>query len=139
MTLSVVDEHDDRSLPLSSTGQTPLVLVRSRNKLLQLLEPDALRRLAPKLRSTRLRSKQQLYAAGQPIDRVYFPEDSIISQLVVMDDGQTLETATVGAEGAAWICASPGAATMPCETIVSVGGTARVLEVSALDAELTTN
>ena len=96
---------------------------RPANKLLRLLEPGAFHRLAPKLKPTVLHSKQVLYRPNEPIHTVYFPENSVICQMTVMPNGDTLETATVGLEGASWISASIGAPSMPCETVVAIGGT----------------
>jgi hypothetical protein len=75
---------------------------RPANKLLRLLEPDAFHP-APKSKPTVLRSRQVLYRPNERIPTVYFPENSMICQMTVMSNGDTLETATVGSEGASWI------------------------------------
>ena len=59
---------------------------RPANRLLRLLEPDAFRRLAPKLTATVLHSKQVLYKPNEPIHTVYFPENSVICQMTVMSN-----------------------------------------------------
>src|SRR5688572_26514135 len=69
----------------------------------------------------------------------YFPENSVICQMTVMADGDTLETATVGLEGASWISASIGAPSMPCETVVAIGGDAHALGIDDLDREMAEN
>lgn len=56
-----------------------------------------------------------------------------------MVDGETLETSTVGLEGASWISASIGAPSMPCETIVAIGGDAQALDIDDLDLEMREN
>jgi CRP-like cAMP-binding protein len=109
------------------------------NKLLRLLEPAAYRRLAPKLTSKNLRAKQILYRPDESIYTIYFPETAVICQMVVMPDGRTLETGTVGLEGASWIAASIGAPSMPCETIVAIGGAAQALDIQDLDEEMREN
>jgi CRP-like cAMP-binding protein len=70
---------------------------------------------------------------------VYFPENAVICQMTVMENGDTLETATVGLEGASWISASIGAPSMPCETVVAIGGDSHVLEIDDLDLEMQEN
>jgi hypothetical protein len=45
-------------------------------------------------------------AANQPIHLVHFPDAAVICQMTVMSNGDTLETATVGLEGASWISES---------------------------------
>jgi CRP-like cAMP-binding protein len=108
---------------------------RPANRLLRLLEPQAFQRLAPKLKPTVLHSRQVLYRPNEPIHTVYFPENSVICQMAVMSNGDTLETATVGFEGASWISASIGAPSMPCETVVAIGGDAHALDIEDLDHE----
>jgi CRP-like cAMP-binding protein len=112
---------------------------RPANRLLQALKPAAYERLSPKLKPVTLRAKQILYKANQPIDRVYFPETAVISQLTVMSNGDTLETATVGLEGASWISAHIGAPSMPCETVVAIGGDAQTLRIGDLSREMDEN
>jgi CRP-like cAMP-binding protein len=112
---------------------------RPENRLLGSLRPDAYRRVAPKLRPTNLHAKQILYRPNQAIHEVYFPSSAVISQMTVMRNGDTLETATVGCEGASWISASIGAPSMPCETIVVIGGDALALSVDDLDEEMKDN
>jgi CRP-like cAMP-binding protein len=112
---------------------------RPANKLLRLLEPAAYRRIAPKLTPTTLHAKQILYKPNEAIHTVYFPETAVICQMTVMENGDTLETATVGVEGASWISASIGAPSMPCETVVAIGGEAYALDIDDLDLEMKEN
>jgi hypothetical protein len=109
------------------------------NKLLRLLDPAAYQRLASKLKPTTLHAKDVLYKPNQPIHTVYFPETAVICQMTVMKNGDTLETATVGLEGASWISASIGAPSMPCETVVAIGGGAHALGIDDLDREMKEN
>ena len=109
------------------------------NRLLQVLNAGAYERLSPKLKPVTLRAKQVLYKANQPIGEVYFPETAVISQLTVMRNGDTLETATVGLEGASWISAHVGAPSMPCETVVAIGGIAQTLSISDLCRQMEEN
>jgi CRP-like cAMP-binding protein len=113
--------------------------VRPENRLLHALREDAYQRVAPKLRPAALHAKQILYRPNQAIREVYFPSSAVISQMTVMKNGDTLETATVGREGASWISASIGAPSMPCETIVVIGGDALALSVEDLDEEMKDN
>ena len=112
---------------------------RPANKLLRLLEPAAYQRIAPKLKPTALHAKQVLYRPNEAIHTVYFPENAVICQVTVMPNGDTLETATVGLEGASWISASIGAPSMPCETVVAIGGDAHALDIGDLDHEMKEN
>jgi CRP-like cAMP-binding protein len=112
---------------------------RPSNKLLRLLTPPAYKRLAPKLQAATLHAKQVLYKPNQSIHTIYFPENAVICQMTVMHNGDTLETGTVGLEGASWISASIGAPSMPCETVVAIGGEAHALDIDDLDREMQEN
>jgi CRP-like cAMP-binding protein len=112
---------------------------RPANRLLATLRDDAYERIRAKLAPTVLQARQVLYRPNQSIDQVYFPENAVICQMTVMANGDTLETATVGREGASWISASIGAPSMPCETIVVIPGKALTLTIQALDEEMVHN
>ena len=112
---------------------------RPANKLLRLLKPPAYERLAPKLKDASLHARQVLYKPDQRIHTIYFPENAVICQMTIMNNGDTLETSTVGLEGASWISASIGAPSMPCETVVAIGGDAHVLGIDDLDREMQEN
>jgi hypothetical protein len=117
----------------------PSEAARPGNRLLRLLEEPAYQRLEPKLKPATLRARDILYKPNQPIHTVYFPETVVICQMTVMENGDTLETATVGLEGASWISASIGAPSMPCETVVAIGGDALALDIKDLDHEMKEN
>jgi CRP-like cAMP-binding protein len=53
--------------------------------------------------------------------------------------GRTIESGTVGHEGASWISASVSAPSMPCETVVAIAGRAHKLSIESLDEELRRN
>ena len=80
-----------------------------------------------------------MYKPNEPIDHVLFPENAIVCLMTLMSNGDTIEAATVGREGASWISASVGAPSMPCETIVVIEGTALRLPIADLDRELKEN
>ena len=71
-----------------------------------------------------------------PIEHILFPENAVVCLMTIMSNGDTIEAATVGREGASWISASVGALSMPCETIVVIEGTALRLPIADLEREL---
>ena len=103
------------------------------------MEPAAFERVAKKLKRVKLRSKEVLFKPNERIDHVVFPENAVVCLMALMANGDTIEAATVGREGAAWISASVGAPSMPCETIVVIEGTAMKLPIGDLDRELKEN
>ena len=117
----------------------PTVQKKSANHLLNCLEPAAFERVAESLTRVTLRPKEVVYKPNQPIDHILFPENTVLCLLTLMANGDTIESATVGREGASWISASIGAPSMPCETIVVIGGTALRLPIADLERELKDN
>src|ERR1700730_3251210 len=117
----------------------PDIKRKSKNRLLNSLELHAFERVARKLTRVRLRPKEVVYKPNEPIDHVLFPENTVLCLMTLMSNGDTIEAATVGREGASWISASVGAPSMPCETIVVIEGTALRLPIADLDLELKEN
>src|SRR5258706_5290953 len=118
---------------------TPDIKKQSANHLLNALEPGAFERVAKKLTRLKLRPKDVVYRPNEPIEHVLFPENAVLCLMTLMSNGDTIEAATVGREGATWISASVGAPSVPCETIVVIEGTALKLPIADLDRELREN
>jgi hypothetical protein len=78
----------------------PIIKRQSVNQLLNSLEAGAFERVAKKLTRVKLRPKQVVYKPNEPIDCVFFPETVVLCLMTVMSNGDTIEEATVGREGA---------------------------------------
>ena len=118
---------------------TPPTITKTANQLLSVLRPSDFSKIAKKLTRVKLRPKHIIYKPNAPLDFIYFPEDTVLCLLTLMTNGDSIESATVGREGASWISASVGARSMPCETIAVHEGTALKLAVDDLDRELKEN
>jgi CRP-like cAMP-binding protein len=118
---------------------TPSTITKTANHLLSALKPSDFSQVARNLTRVRVRSKPIIYKPNAPLDFVYFPENTVLCLLTLMSNGDSIESATVGREGASWISSSVGARSMPCETIAVHEGTALKLAVEALDRELKEN
>jgi CRP-like cAMP-binding protein len=70
-----------------------------RNWLLARLPEAELDRLLPQLEEVALAANQIVYEQRQSIDYLYFPLTCVVSVLQVMEDGTSVEAATIGAEG----------------------------------------
>src|SRR5262249_41380148 len=72
-----------------------------RNEMLaELLNiPGIANSLLSELRIVPLTVNQVLYEQGDKIESLYFPMDSVVSGLAIMEDGTTLETAMIGRDG----------------------------------------
>jgi CRP-like cAMP-binding protein len=94
------------------------------NRLLASLPPDDYEALLPDLNSFYLEHKQWLSRPGESIDWIYFPRGAVISMLAPMEDGQSVEGATIGSEGLAGIAVFLGSGSAQDEVICQVSGPA---------------
>ncbi len=69
------------------------------NRLLAALPPEEMEVLRPDVEEVSLTFKQHLYEAERPIESVYFLHQGVASLLTDLEDGTSIEVATVGPEG----------------------------------------
>ena len=105
------------------------------NHLLAALDQEALLRITPHLQPVLLKAKQVLYRAEAHMHHIFLPETAVLCMLTQMQDGRSVESATVGREGASWVSASVSAPSMPCQTMVAIGGRAQRLGIRYLEEE----
>lgn len=106
-----------------------------KNRLLAALSIDVMERLQPHLEQVSLPLGDVLYESGDAMRYVYFPIDSIVSLLYVMEDGASAEISVVGSEGLVGIALFMGGESTPSRAVVQVGGTAYRLLGQRLKAE----
>ena len=92
------------------------------NHLLAALPAEDYDRIAPRLEEAPLALGQVLHESGAPMRHVYFPTDSIVSLLYVMEDGATAEIAVVGNAGLVGISIFMGGESTPSRAIVQGAG-----------------
>ncbi|WP_114188399.1 Crp/Fnr family transcriptional regulator [Microvirga aerophila] len=68
------------------------------NRLLAALEPEDFASLEPHLEIVDLQKGQVLYEAGDTIRYTYFPHDTVVSLVNVLEDGGSVEVAVFGRE-----------------------------------------
>jgi CRP-like cAMP-binding protein len=95
--------------------------------------PEVAEFLLPQFRVVSLERNQVLYEQGDAIEFVYFPIDSVVSSLAIMEDGTTLETSMTGPEGLIGIPAILGNGISRQWLWVLISGTALQLEAKMLD------
>ena len=107
----------------------------SRNSLLGefLSASGPTNQLLPELKIVPLTMNQVLYEQGDKIDFVYFPLDSVVSCLAIMEDGTTIETSMIGRDGLVGISTILGSARSAQWMWVSIAGDAIQLEARFLD------
>jgi CRP-like cAMP-binding protein len=106
-----------------------------RNRLLAALPIDERRAIAPCLEPVALRLGAALYEPGGKQAYVYFPTDSIVSLLYVLENGASAEIAVTGNEGVVGISLFMGGETMPARAVVQSAGSGYRLKASALKKE----
>ncbi len=106
-----------KSLPQAS----PSLL---QNRLLDALPADAQGRLFPYMKPVDLPLGKVLYESGDALHHVYFPTDSIVSLLYVMESGASAEISVVGNEGLIGIAVFMGGESTPSRAIVQSAGSA---------------
>ena len=112
------------------SGSSPL-----QNHILDALPEVERQRLFPHLELISMSLGMVVYESGATLRHIYFPTDSIISLLYVMQDGASAEIAVVGNEGAVGVSLFMGGATTPSRAIVQSAGSAYRLTGAALNRE----
>jgi CRP-like cAMP-binding protein len=105
------------------------------NHLLRALPAAEWERLAPELELVEMPLGAVLYESGMRLRHVYFPTDSIVSLLYVMEDGSSAEIAVVGNEGMVGVALFMGGETTPSRALVQSAGSAYRLKGQVLKDE----
>lgn len=120
---------------LVGESSSPSLELASKNQLLaQLLaNPQTIDYLLPHLKVVSLERNQVLYEQGDPVESVYFPIDSVVSSLVIMEDGTTIETLMIGRDGLVGVSAILGTGISRNWLWTLISGTAIQLDAKFLD------
>ena len=94
------------------------------NHLLAALPAEVQERLFPHLELVPLPLGKVLYESGDTLRHVYFPTDSIVSLLYVMESGASAEISVVGNEGLIGVALFMGGESTPSRAIVQSAGSA---------------
>jgi CRP-like cAMP-binding protein len=92
------------------------------NHILAALPSLERERLFPFLKLVQMPLGMVLYESGAALRHIYFPTNSIVSLLYVMQDGSSAEIAVVGNEGAIGVSLFMGGETTPSRAIVQSAG-----------------
>ncbi|WP_229200288.1 Crp/Fnr family transcriptional regulator [Bradyrhizobium acaciae] len=102
-------------------------VTRPPNRLLQALPSTEYAQLHPHLETVDLTKETALADAGTPVQRVYFPHSGVVSMMVNLTDGQSVEIATIGRDGVVGGSAALNERPPLADAIVVVPGTASML------------
>lgn len=105
------------------------------NHLLAALPADVQGRLFPNLELIDMPYGKVLYESGDTMRYVYFPVDSIVSLLYVMENGASAEVSVVGNEGFVGMALLMGGDSTPSQAIVQSAGHAYRLAANLFKQE----
>jgi CRP-like cAMP-binding protein len=106
------------------------------NQILAALPGKDYKHLQPHLEYISLPFMEVLYESGDPINHVYFPNNGLISMLVMMEDETPKEVARIGNEGMLGIAVVLGMNTTPTRALIQMQGSAMRLTAQVLRDEL---
>ncbi|MGN8546390.1 Crp/Fnr family transcriptional regulator [Bradyrhizobium elkanii] len=100
---------------------------RPPNRLLQALPSTEYAQLHPLLETVDLTRETALADAGAPVQRVYFPHSGVVSMMINLSDGQSVEIATIGRDGVVGASAALHERPLLADAIVVVPGSASMV------------
>lgn len=86
------------------------------------MQPGDLDRLAEHLEPVSIAAREVVCEPGVELSHVYFPTTSMLSSIVVLEDGAAVEAATIGREGMAGVAILVGDRMSPYRVIQQVEG-----------------
>jgi hypothetical protein len=111
-----------------------LMLDRAGNNLLRALRPEDLAILEPIAAGWHGEASQTLYEPGDNVRFVYFPcGPSLVSYLVILDDGRAIETTLIGREGAVGGIVSQGRLPAYARAEIQYGGPFLRIEAARME------
>jgi CRP-like cAMP-binding protein len=102
------------------------------NRFLAALPPEDCNRLVPQLELVSFDQQQVLYNPNDPLDHVFFPLDCLCSQVVMLANGEALETNIIGREGMVGVRVALGEDYAFTQTVIQIAGEALRLRSAAL-------
>jgi CRP-like cAMP-binding protein len=104
-----------------------------RNQLLASMSASDYSRVEPGLQSVTIKQGVVLQEPGEFIEKIYFPQDGMISLLVVTQDGGGIESATIGYEGAVGVHRGLGRRRSFTRAVIQLSGTFSHISADAFE------
>ena len=102
------------------------------NQLLGLLSPFDSKLLTPYLKPATFEQKHVLFETDQQIRHVYFPTGAVVSLVITLSTGETVEAAMVGSDGVVGASAALDGKVSLSRGIIQLGGEMIVCDIDAL-------
>ncbi len=112
---------------------------QSPNLVLDSLPAAAFASLRPHLTDVELLQGSVLFDIGDSIRQVYFPHSGVVSLVVPLASGETIEAAMIGRESLAGGAAGLGGQISVCKAIVQIAGAGSVLDAERFRAFVNTS
>lgn len=106
------------------------------NRILLSLPPATFKRIQPALEFVKTARSDVIDRADRPVEYLYFVNRGLISLVMTMKDGRTVEIGVVGIEGVTNAHALFGFTTAPLEAIVQVPGSAFRIKRTTLKSSI---
>jgi CRP-like cAMP-binding protein len=106
------------------------------NKILLAMTEAEFEIIRPYLKFVTLPSHLMLHEAHESFKYVHFPNEGLISLVVVMQNGKTVETGLIGSEGVAGMHAVAGLSHGPLREVMQIGGNGFKIDIGDLKKTL---
>jgi len=106
------------------------------NRLLVAADPVDRSLLKPHLETVTMLPGDILFATGEVINHIYFPQSGVVSQLAAMKDGTFVECGTIGREGAVGLLTGLGSGKALKRAVVQIAGRALRIKKSTFQGIL---
>ena len=94
-----------------------------------ILPPASLERLVPHLKTVQLELGHIILSQDDTFEHAHFPTSAVLSLVVRMEDGRSVEAAPVGFEGVSGVAVMLGESQSECEITVRAPGEALQISV----------
>jgi CRP-like cAMP-binding protein len=121
-----------------SSKKVPKNTIHRVNRLLAAMADEDFALLEPHLEFVELTRGKVLYDTGEPVRYTYFPHDSVVSLVTVMEDGDSVEMAVFGRESLLGFVSAMVSRQSLGRYIVQVSGTASRISVERTHEAVTT-
>lgn len=95
---------------------------RVENKILLAIPDNEFRAIRPHLEPVELESHRILHEAHEVLEYAYFPNDGLLSLVVVLAEGKTVEAGIIGKEGLVGMSAIAGLSRSPLREVAQITG-----------------
>ena len=103
-----------------------------KNQILSLLSPSDSKLLTPYLKPAKFEQHHVLFEADDKIRHVYFPIGAVVSLVITLSTGETVEAAMVGSDGVVGASAALDGKVSLSRGIIQLGGEIIVCDIDAL-------